>query len=183
MNRGARLPKRRGGGNGQTITCQRRAYRPTYRAGDRGSAGRGRAGAVARSACRSAAATSTDYGHRFPGPCLRGKYAEAPLVQGAELARSRHRRRDGGGNGQGRRRRRDLHLPIFNVPITTAAMRWRCNGPTPIGSRWSSRSTPTTRRSPMSSPTGRKRQARSASASSSPRRRTAHRKILGAAHH
>jgi hypothetical protein len=48
MNRGARLPKCRGGGNGQTITCQRRAYRPAYRAGDRGSAGRGRADAVAQ---------------------------------------------------------------------------------------------------------------------------------------
>src|SRR5712691_7165619 len=46
MNRGARLPKRRGGGNGQTITWQRRAYRPAYRARDRGSAGRRRAGAV-----------------------------------------------------------------------------------------------------------------------------------------
>ena len=38
-------------------------------------------------------------------------------------------------------------------------------------------STPTTRRSPMSSPTGRKRRARSASVSSSPRKRTARRTI------
>src|SRR5271170_5332969 len=37
--------------------------------------------------------------HRFPGPCLRGKYAEATLAQRAKLAPSCHRRRDGGGDG------------------------------------------------------------------------------------
>src|SRR6516162_217612 len=45
------------------------------------------------------------------------------------------------------------------------AMRWGCKRPTLTSSRWLSRSTPTIRRWPMSSPTGRRVRARSASAS------------------
>ena len=48
---------------------------------------------------------------------------------------------------------------------TTPAMRSRCNVPTPTSSPWSNRSTRMIRRWPMSSPTGRRRRARSASAS------------------
>ena len=49
---------------------------------------------------------------------------------------------------------------------TTAATQSKCKRPIPTASRWSSRSTPTIRRWRTSSPTGRRRRARSASASS-----------------
>ena len=45
--------------------------------------------------------------------------------------------------------------PPFPCTNTTPVMRWRCNGPIPVGSRSSSRSTRTIRRWPMSLPTGR----------------------------
>src|SRR5216684_4796722 len=49
-------------------------------------------------------------------------------------------------------------FPPFPCTATTPAMRWRCNGPIPTGSRSSSRSTRTIREWPMSSPTDRREQ-------------------------
>src|SRR5262245_17807716 len=52
--------------------------------------------------------------------------------------------------------------PPFPCTITTRVMRWKCNGPIPIGSRSSSRSTRTIQPWAMSSPTGSRQRARAA---------------------
>jgi hypothetical protein len=57
-------------------------------------------------------------------------------------------------------------FPPFQCTSTTAAMRWGCKRPILTSSRWLSRSTPTIPRWPMSSPTGKRRRVRLASASS-----------------
>ena len=91
--------------------------------------------------------------------------------QCAELARSRHGRRDGGGDGQKSASTARSSSPPFPCTDTTPATRWKCSRPIPAGSPSSSRSTRTIRRSPMSSLTGKRHRARSASASCCRKRR------------
>jgi len=58
-----------------------------------------------------------------------------------------------------------IFISLFPCTATTPAMRCKCSRLIPAASPWSSRSTRMIRRWPMSSPTGRRRRGRSASAS------------------
>ena len=58
-----------------------------------------------------------------------------------------------------------IFISAFSMYRTTPAMRWRCNGRIPAGSPSSSRSNPDDPAVAETSPTGRRRRARSASAS------------------